>query len=36
MQENYYFEGSENFYADVEFDDFEYECLPDAAWVSQR
>ncbi len=36
MQENCYFEGSETFYADLGFECFPEEFIPDASWVSQR
>lgn len=36
MMENIYFEGSETFYADVEFDSSIDEDVCYAAWVSQR
>ena len=36
MQDNYYFEGSETFYADIENENGADENILNAAWVSQR
>lgn len=36
MAENCYFEGSETFYANVEFESSEEDDIMDASWISQR
>ena len=35
-ENNYYFEGSETFFADIEFGENADENLANAVWVSQR